>query len=33
MVVQYILRPVTDRPITCCTDGESTPDYPLCRGT
>jgi hypothetical protein len=33
MVVQYILRRVTDRPIMCCTDGESALDYLLHRGT
>jgi hypothetical protein len=31
MLVQYILRRVTDRPIMCCTDGESTPDPPVSR--
>ena len=33
MVVQYILRRVTDRPIMCCTDGESALDSLLRRGT
>jgi hypothetical protein len=33
MVVQYILRRVTDHPIMCCTDGESALDYLLRRGT
>gem|GEM_PF-4541588 len=31
MLVQYILRQVTDHPIMCCTDGESTPDPPMSR--
>jgi hypothetical protein len=31
MLVQYILRRVTDRPIMCCTDGESTTDPPVSR--
>ena len=31
MLVQYILRQVTDYPIMCCTDGESTPEPPVSR--
>jgi len=32
MGAQYILRRVTDRPVICCTDGESALDYLLRRG-
>jgi hypothetical protein len=31
MLVQDILRRVTDHPIMCCTDRESTPDSPVSR--